>query len=138
MEPFAVILMKKDRQTGFFESEIGSYNIKSMGAYLDSIFVIDKEEEDIVHLRITTDEPVKDWEYSAIYDYYDEDRVKALDFVIKIEPIEDEYDPLWEVTFRLNESIDETEDQIVKILEAHNLEMQEVMEEIKDKEEEYK
>ena len=138
MEPFAVILMRKDSETGFLESEVGSYNIPSMGEYLESIFVIDKEEEDMVHLRITTATPVKDWEYSAIYDYYDEDRVSALDFVIKVEPIEDDYDPLWEVTFKLLDNIEETEEQIQKILETHHIELQEVMQEIKDKEEEYK
>ena len=138
MEPFAVILMKKDKETGFFEAEIGSYNVVSMGEYLDSIFVIDKEEEDIVHLRLTTDKPVKDWEYSAIYDYYDEDKIAALDFVIKIEEIEDEYDPLWEVTFRLSESIEETGDQLAEVLEIQNLELEDVFNEIKGKEEEYK
>ena len=138
MEPFAVILMKKDKETGFFEAEIGSYNVVSMGEYLASIFVIDKEEEDIFHLRLTTDKPVKDWEYSAIYDYYDEDKIAALDFVIKIEEIEDEYDPLWEVTFRLSESIEETEDQLAEVLEIHHLELEDVFNEIKGKEEEYK
>ncbi len=138
MEPFVVILMRKDGKTGFFESEVGSYNIKDMGEYIESIFVVDRENDDIVHLRLTTATPVKDWEYSAIYDYYDEDRVSTLDFVIGVEPIEDDYDPLWEVTFKLENERELTEEQIQKILQAHHVEMQEVMQEIEDKEEEYK
>lgn len=138
MEPFVVILMKKDSKTGFFESEVGSYRVSEMGEYIESIFVTDKENDDVVHLRLTTAEPVKDWEYSAIYDYYDEDKVFALEFVMSIQPIEDNYDPLWEVTFKLASEREKTEKQIQEILKAHHMEMQEVMQEIEGKEEEYK
>ncbi len=69
-----------------------------------------------------------------------EDALKNIQEAIALylEPIEDDYDPLWEVTFKLLDNIEETEEQIQKILETHHIELQEVMQEIKDKEEEYK
>lgn len=138
MEPFAVLLMKKDINTGFLESEIGSYMINENGEYIDSIFVIENESTDVVHLRITTEIPVKDWEYSAIYDYYDEEAVQAVEEVIGIEPIEDEFNPVWEVTFKLHDIEEQMEDIIARILLAHKAEIHEVYEEIKGREEEYK
>ena len=42
------------------------------------------------------------------------------------------------MTFRLSESIEETEDQLAEVLEIHHLELEDVFNEIKGKEEEYK
>lgn len=138
MEPFAVIIMKKDIDTGFLDQEVGSYMIKEHGDYIDSIYAIEEDGENIAHMRITTDFDVQDWQYSAIYDYYDEEKVKNLEEVLSMEAIEEEFNPLWEVRFVLPEIEEAAEELMVKILSAHKEEMDEVLGEIKDKEEEYK
>lgn len=137
MEPFAVIIMKKDGETGFLDKEVGSYMIKEHGDYIDSIYVIEEDGKNIAHMRITTDFDVQDWQYSAIYDYYDEDKVKALEGVLSIESMEEEFNPLWEIRFALPEIEEVAEEMMVNILSIHKKEMDEVLEEIKDKEEDY-
>ena len=137
MEPFAVIIMKKDSETGFLDKELGSYMIKEHGDYIDSIYVLELDGKNIAHMRVSTDFDVQDWQYSAIYDYYDEDKVKALEDVLSIEAIEEEFNPLWEVRFVLPEIEEAAEEMMVRILTSHKNELDEVLEEIKDKEEEY-
>ena len=137
MEPFAVIIMKKDAETGFLDKEVGSYMIKEHGDYIDSIYVLEQDGKNIAHMRVSTDFDVQDWQYSAIYDYYDEDKVKALEDVLSIEAIEEEFNPLWEVRFVLPEIEEAAEEMMVRILTSHKNELDEVLEEIKDKEEEY-
>jgi len=137
LEPFAVIIMKKDSETGFLDKELGSYMIKEHGDYIDSIYVLELDGKNIAHMRVSTDFDVQDWQYSAIYDYYDEDKVKALEDVLSIEAIEEEFNPLWEVRFVLPEIEEAAEEMMVRILTSHKNELDEVLEEIKDKEEEY-
>ena len=137
MEPFAVIIMKKDSETGFLDKELGSYMIKEHGDYIDSIYVLELDGKNIAHMRISTDFDVQDWQYSAIYGYYDEDKVKDLEDVLSIEAIEEEFNPLWEVRFVLPEIEEAAEEMMVRILTSHKNELDEVLEEIKDKEEEY-
>jgi len=137
LEPFAVIIMKKDAETGFLDKEVGSYMIKEHGDYIDSIYVLEQDGKNIAHMRVSTDFDVQDWQYSAIYDYYDEDKVKALEDVLSIEAIEEEFNPLWEVRFVLPEIEEAAEEMMVRILTSHKNELDEVLEEIKDKEEEY-
>lgn len=137
MEPFAVIIMKKDAETGFLDKEVGSYMIKEHGDYIDSIYVLEQDGKNIAHMRVSTDFDVQDWQYSAIYDYYDEDKVKALEDVLSIEAIEEEFNPLWEIRFVLPEIEEAAEGMMVRILTSHKNELDEVLKEIKDKEEEY-
>mgnify|MGYP001286296952 CR=1 FL=1 len=137
MEPFAVIIMKKDAETGFLDKEVGSYMIKEHGDYIDSIYVLEQDGKNIAHMRVSTDFDVQDWQYSAIYDYYDEDKVKALEDVLSIEAIEEEFNPLWEIRFVLPEIEEAAEEMMVRILTSHKNELDEVLKEIKDKEEEY-
>jgi len=137
LEPFAVIIMKKDSETGFLDKELGSYMIKEHGDYIDSIYVLELDGKNIAHMRVSTDFDVQDWQYSAIYDYYDEDKVKALEDVLSIEAIEEEFNPLWEVRFVLPEIEEAAEEMMVRILTSHKNELDEVLKEIKDKEEEY-
>lgn len=129
--------MKKDAETGFLDKEVGSYMIKEHGDYIDSIYVLEQDGKNIAHMRVSTDFDVQDWQYSAIYDYYDEDKVKALEDVLSIEAIEEEFNPLWEIRFVLPEIEEAAEEMMVRILTSHKNELDEVLKEIKDKEEEY-
>ena len=132
-----MIIMKKDNETGFLDKEVGSYMIKEHGDYIDSIYVLEQDGKNIAHMRVSTDFDVQDWQYSAIYDYYDEDKVKALEDVLSIEAIEEEFNPLWEIRFVLPEIEEAAEEMMVRILTSHKNELDEVLKEIKDKEEEY-
>lgn len=134
METLVVMLMEKDPETGVFSNEVGSYSIQEHGNLVEGIYLIHKEEQDLVYLKLTTDRDVADWEYDAILDYYDMDALK--DIVLTIEESEG-YNPVWEVSFRFMDSQDGMENLLTTVLQKHRNILDEVFETIKDKKAEY-
>lgn len=135
MEPFVVILMEKNKENGFLENEMGRYPIADYGNLIDSIYVIKEEEKDIVHLKVTTEKEVMDWEFSAILDYYDEEAL--MEGVLSYKEVEEAYNPTWKVMFELIPSQEKMKKKLEDILSKHKKELEEVYNEIKDKKEEY-
>lgn len=136
MESFALILMQKNKETSEIEKEIGSYTVSSNLDLINGIHMTCEDEKNIVHLKITTEKDVKDWEFSAILDYYDDEVLN--DLALAVKEIEDAYNPTWEVDFEFVDSQDGMKSKIESILDKHRKELDEVYAEIKDKEEEYK
>ncbi|MBB6217726.1 hypothetical protein HNQ80_003849 [Anaerosolibacter carboniphilus] len=134
MEALVLMLMEKDPETGVFSNEVGSYTIQEHGNLVEGIYLIHKEEQDLVFLKLTTDRDVDDWEYDAVLDYYDMDVMKET--VLSIEESEG-YNPVWEVSFEFMDSQDGMESLLAAILGKHRLILDEVYEAIKDKKEEY-
>jgi hypothetical protein len=129
METVSVLLMEKNKETGYLERELGSYTISDNGNLIDSIYMVHENEKDIVHLKLTTERDVEDWEFSEILDYYDEDILK--DFVLSCKEVDDTYNPMWEVTFEFTESQSKMENKLQEILDKHKKELDEVYNEIK-------
>jgi len=136
MESFALILMQKNKETREIEKEIGSYTVSSNLDLINGIHMTCEDEKNIVHLKITTEKDVEDWEFSAILDYYDDEVLNELALCLK--EIEDAYNPTWEVDFEFVDSQDGMKSKIESILDKHRKELDEVYAEIKDKENEYK
>ncbi|WFD09351.1 DUF6762 family protein [Tepidibacter hydrothermalis] len=136
MESFALILMQKNKETLEIEKEIGSYTIGSNLDLINGIYMTCEDEKNIVHLKLTTEKDVEDWEFSAILDYYDDEVLNEL--ILSVKEIEDAYNPTWEVDFEFVDSQDGMQSKIESILDKHKKELDEVYAEIKDKEEEYK
>lgn len=136
MESFALVLMQKNKETLEIEKEIGSYTISSNLDLIDGIHMTCEEEKNIVHLKLSTEKDVEDWEFSAILDYYDDEVLNGM--VLSIKEIEDAYNPTWEVTFEFVDSQDGMQSKIESILDKHKKELDDVYAEIKDREEEYK
>ncbi|MEJ8553801.1 DUF6762 family protein [Tepidibacter sp. Z1-5] len=136
MESFALILMQKNKETLEIEKEIGSYTVSSNLDLINGIYMTCEDEKNIVHLKITTEKDVKDWEFSAILDYYDDEVLN--DLALSVKEIEDAYNPTWEVDFEFVDSQDGMQSKIEAILDKHRKELDDVYAEIKDKEEEYK
>ncbi|WP_099191216.1 DUF6762 family protein [Tepidibacter mesophilus] len=136
MESFALILMQKNKETLEIEKEIGSYTISDNLDLIDGIYMTSEDEKNIVHLKLTTEKDVENWEFSAILDYYDDEVLNQL--VLSVKEIEDAYNPTWEVTFEFVDSQDGMQSKIEAILDKHKKELDDVYAEIKDKEEEYK
>ncbi|OPJ56488.1 DUF6762 family protein [Alkalithermobacter paradoxus] len=136
MDSFELVLMEKEIETGFLSKEIESYSIKGNENLVQSIYMINEDSKEIVYLILTTDKDVSDWEYSAIFDYYDEEVFK--DVVISVEEIHDKYNPAWKLKFGFIDSHESMQELLNKILSIHKKELDSVYEEIKDKEEEYK
>ncbi|SHJ33599.1 hypothetical protein SAMN02745975_01848 [Geosporobacter subterraneus DSM 17957] len=135
MEPMVVMLMEKEQDTGYLTKEIGSYRIMEGGQYIDSIYLTDQEGERTVHLRLTTDRDLEDWEYEAVFDYYDTEVFGQE--IRSIVEVEEEFNPVWEIAFPFTDSREGMETMLERILTIHKTELNSTYEEIQDKKEEY-
>ena len=134
MEDTVIVIMLKDAETGFLEKEMGAYSLPENGSLIFNIYA-ENEGKDVV-LRLSCDRELQDWEYDAVYDYYDTETVGAL--VDSIEEEDGHYDPVWVVTFPFAEEQDVMEEKLTAILDAHKEELLSVYEAIKDKEDDYR
>ncbi len=134
MEETVIVIMLKDAQTGFLEKELGAYSLPENGELLFNIYA--EGEERRVVMRLGCERELQDWEYDAVYDYYDTEPVGAL--VDSIEEEDGHYDPVWVVTFPFSEEQEKMEQKLTEILAAHQEELLSVYEAIKDKEDDYR
>ena len=131
-----VVIMQKDRKSGFLEKELASLNIENNENLIVNIFAMEEESGDmLLHIKVSTDSDVLDWEYSAIFDYYDKEiygeKVKS------VVEIDDDYNPTWEIIMDYDNDIFSLEDKVTEILEIHKNELEDVYNTIKNKESEY-
>ncbi len=136
MEDTVIVIMEKDKNTGFLDKELASLTLSENENLIVNLFVIkDDKGERKIHIKLSTDRDVDDWEYSAIFDYYDLDILK--EYAENIIEEEDYYNPTWEIIFNYTDNISELEEIITEILKIHRKELTEVYDIIKDKESEY-
>ncbi len=137
MEETFLVLMLKDKETGFLDREISSYKIGENEDLIVNIFATEENDEKIiVHLKITTDKDCEDWEFDAIYDYYDNEIYNGM--ISSFSEETEVYNPTFKLTFDYDSDDDKMEEFIKNILDLHKKELFDVYETIKDKEEEYK
>ena len=130
------VIMLKNKETGLLEKELGSLNINKNDEYIVNLFVLKEDDGEKLHLRISTDRDVEDWEYGAIFDNYNYDSYG--DNVIEIDEIDNDYNPVWEIVIDYDDNLSVVEERVAEILDIHSNELKRVYEEIKDKESEYK
>ncbi|MDD3570312.1 MAG: hypothetical protein PHY44_04355 [Lachnospiraceae bacterium] len=135
MEETVIVIMLKDSKTGFLEKELGCYKITENENLIYNTYAFEDDGKTKVCMKITTDREVEDWEFEAIYDYYDCETI--LPFVTSIEEDIDCYNPTWCITFDFVNNIEEMEEKIDKIINLHQQELQSVYEAISDKRDEY-
>ena len=132
-----IVIMQKNKKTGLFEKELQTLNIYKYDQFILNIYALERENNKIyLNLKLTTDKDVLDWEYNAIYDYYDMDIFKDLGY--EIIECDEEYNPTWEISFEYIDNNQEITNIVNNILEIHNKELTEVFNIIVDKEGEYK
>ena len=134
MDETVIVIMLKDAETGFLEKELGAYTLPENGGLIFNIYA-EGEEKNVV-LRLTCDRELQDWEYDAVYDYYDPETVGVL--VDSVEEEDGHFDPVWVVRFPFAEEQDVMEQKLTDILDAHMEELLSVYEAIKDKEDDYR
>lgn len=132
MEETVIVVMLKNKNTGFLEKELCSLDIKNNEEYIVNIYVMDNK----LYIRLSTGRDVEDWEYSAIFDYYDVDLYSGE--AAEVVEIEDDYNPTWEISLDYDDDVAATEEKVNKILSIHSKEIADVFETIKDKEQEYR
>ena len=132
MDFSAIVLMEKDKETKFFTKELGSYEVNDGSEYITKLFY-DGEK---VNLYFDTNKDVEDWEFSAIYDLFDEESFS--DIVESIEPYDDEFNPTWIVTFDYDEDHNILNNRLNNICTKIKEEMEKVLDDIEGKSVEYK
>ena len=132
MDFSSLVIMEKDKETGFIKRELGSFEVDEKDLHVKKLYVIDNE----VNLYFDTGKDVEEWEYSAIYDLFNEERFNEAGF--KLEEDLDEYNPTFILKFQYKEDHNDMKEILDKAIEMIYEEMENVFETIKGKEEEYK
>lgn len=131
MDFSAVVLMERDKETKHLVKELGSYEVNEGAEYITKLFY-DGEK---VNLFFDTNRDVEEWEFTAIYDLFDEESFNGI--VSTIEPDDEEYNPTWIVTFDYNEDHEVFKMKINEICEMIKHSMNKVFNDISDRREDY-
>lgn len=132
MDFSSLVLMEKDKNTGFMTKELGSYEVGEGAEYIRKMFY----DGDKINVYFDTNRDVEDWEYSAVFDLFNED--KFIEQEYSIEQIDDEYNPTWLVKFDYNEEHSIVLSKLNNLCSLIKTHIKEVFENVKGKEEEYK
>lgn len=129
-----IVIMQKNLETGLLEKELASLNIENE-QYILNIYAMGEAENELkLFINLTTENDVQDWEYNAIYDYYDKDVFQ------KFKPIineKNEYNPTWELIIDYPNEIQNLQSILNDILSIHKNELFEVFSIIQEKKGEY-
>lgn len=132
MDFSSLVLMEKDKETGFITKELGSFEVNEGALYVRKLFVIDN----IVNLYFDTNKDVEEWEYSAIYNLFNKDIFIENGF--EIDEDLDEYNPTFILKFKYSDEYIDMKEMIDKAVNLISKEMNNVFKNIEGKEEEYK
>lgn len=132
MDFSSLVLMEKDKETGFITKELGSFEVNEGALYVRKLFVVDN----IANLYFDTNKDVEEWEYSAIYDLFNKDVFIENGF--EIDEDLDEYNPTFILKFKYSDEYIDMKEMIDKAVELISNEMSNVFKNIEGKEDEYK
>lgn len=132
MDFSSLVLMEKDKETGFVSKELGSFNVDEGALFVRKFFV----EDGIVNLYFDTNKDVEEWEYSAIYDLFNQDVFKENGY--ELEEDLEEYNPTFIIKFDYDDEYSNIQEKLDKIIALIKTEMENVFKNIEGKEEEYK
>lgn len=135
MEESAVVLMHKEAETGFLTKEMGCYSVTGNVDLLFQIFVQEDAQTPMVHMGLTCAKELEDWEYDAVFDYYDTEVLH--DLVDTVTEEDGHLNPVWMVTFALIEDPTQMAERLSEILAIHEQELHSVYEAIADKKDDY-
>ena len=135
MDEMSVVIMLKDKDTGFLEKELGSYKITENENLIVNIYAEETADSCLCHMKVSTDYEPEDWEFEAIYDYYDNEIFGGE--VLSLLEVEDCFNPTWEMVFDFCDDIYVMESKISRLLKIHENELKSVYSLIADKKDEY-
>lgn len=132
MDFSSLVLMKKDKETGYVSKELGSFEVGDGAIYIKKLFCLDNE----VNLYFDTNKDVEEWEYSAIYDLFNKKIFEENNF--EVEEDLEEYNPTFILRFPYEEDYSKMKEKIDKAVELIEETMEKVFNDIQGREEEYK
>lgn len=129
-----IVIMQKNNKTGLFEKELISLYINNE-QYILNIYAMENEENKLnIYINLTTEKDVEDWEYNAIYDYYDKEIFEKFDLQINEK---EEFNPTWELIIKYPEKEEDLKDILNEIILIHKNEINEIYSIISTKKGEY-
>lgn len=131
MDFSSLVLMEKDKGTGFITKELGSFQVSDGALYVKKLFVVDE----VVNLYFDTNKDVEEWEYSAIYDVFNYEAFVKEEF--EIEDVLDEYNPTFLIKFKYVDDYEFIKERITRCVELIEDSMESAFKDIVGKEEEY-
>lgn len=132
MQFSSLVLMEIDKATNQFVKELGSFEASEGAQFVTKLNYYGES----INLYFDTQVDVEEWQYTAIYDYFNEEAFTSKGY--SIEAVDDEYNPTWLVKFEYSKDHNVVGDAIIEICELIKQELREAFEKIKGKEEEYK
>lgn len=133
MESTYIIVMEKDMANNKILKELSTIKINTNSNCIFSTFVDCNTNE--VILTLTTDKNLVDWEYSAVYDYYDIEIFN--NHVKKIIENDLNFNPCWDLFFDYKDDDHYLETKINELLELHSSELNDVYLEIEKNKADY-
>jgi hypothetical protein len=131
MDFSSIVLMEKDKETGFIKRELGSFEVNEGALFVKKFYVLDE----IVYMYFDTNKNVEEWEYSAIYDLFNNEAFIERGY--EIEEDLEEYNPTYIIKFKYEDDYDLMKEKIQELVSIIEREMNAVFEAIKGKEAEY-
>lgn len=131
MEFSSLVLMEKDKETNFIVKELGSYEVGDGAEYITKMFF----DGDKVNVYFDTKKDVEDWEYSAIFDLFNENEFVQNEY--SIEQVDDEYNPTWLVKLDFISDHVTMADRLNDLCGLIEASITKAFEDIKGKQEEY-
>ncbi|MBW9159098.1 DUF6762 family protein [Clostridium tagluense] len=132
MQFSSLVLMEIDKETNQFVKELGSYEASEGAEFVTKL----NYYGELINLFFDTHNDVEEWQFTAIYDHFNEEAFRDKGY--SIEAVDDEYNPTWVVRFEYSKEHMVVNEAIIEICELIKQELREVFEKIKGKEEEYK
>ena len=137
-EETQLVIMLRDKASGFLEKEYAAISLAELGefeALLVNVYAEREGGETLIHVKLSTARDVEDWQFSAVFDYYDEDVFAGL---AEVREVEDVFNPTWELVFAAPAGTSaELAAKVKGLLEIHSRELADVFEAIAGKESEY-
>lgn len=132
MQFSSLVLMEVDKETNQFVKELGSYETSEGAEFVTKLNYSGK----LINLTFDTHDDVEEWQFTAIYDCFNEEIFRSKGYFI--EAVDDEYNPTWLVKFKYSDDHMVVREALIEICELIKQELKEVFIKIKEKEEEYK
>lgn len=118
-----LVLMEKDKETGFFTQTVDSYKIDADIELIEKAYLSEEDNEYFIYLVLTTAD-VEDYQYYGIYDLYDEEIFDGFD--IELLDGSGEFNPRWILKLKYSEESSKTESLINELVGIHKTELQRV------------
>lgn len=129
------IIMERNPESNHLEKEIAKYKIITTTASILNIYARNNSIFITLDAQIPEKKTIEDWEYDAIYDYYDHDIFKSLTTSIK--ELEDTLNPTWELELPLLDNTRQMEENLNSLIILHEKEIQDVYDTISTKKGDY-